>query len=583
MSENHSNDNANDDANYMQTYRPWTNVVRGRSTCTTNIFHIQKELIDNNKPPINRDDIAQALHKRNLLRQTKVIQILSNIKYLSIQFETSQIMETFCTEPLTINDTYSTTFLPDFRKRTRKQIEPTYISFLNVPSEAEEDALTEFVEQHATVVGKPRYPRKKLGEIEYLTGTRVYRVHSIVQHIPRLISLFGRQIKCIYTNQPEITDNYRRNPTYNDDSTDTETESENDTHNQNNNENQNTNIENKQTQNKPQQNNEKKDTDTDFQIDSDTQSDIKTHNTEQNNRNGNKNHINTNQEINNQTNSKEKPYLDTNNKQSEKQNEKTPTNTKRQINQHLQNNQNNITNRRNQRVQKNPQNQEEYWIDNIPPELTEKNFPQIHQKDTLRQNDKQHNQEQQEHETTVIEETPESQLPQHNDKDLQFLSPPMVVTISTKTPQAINTSTPTIQTNPSTKPKQYNTSLLNPVLHNKGKIIPQEKIQERELKMTQKLAKFNYRDTGFLTNATTDERNQIIALSMYYQIGRYDPSNKFITTYSNKDILELYKQYTQKKLIKTNALITIYMYIYKIEQLMKLNKNNDKSKSNNKT
>ena len=100
--------------------------------------------------------------------------------------------------------------------------------------------------------------------------------------------------------------------------------------------------------------------------------------------------------------------------------------------------------------------------------------------------------------------------------------------------------------------------------------------------MTQKLAKFNHRDTGFLTNATTDERNQNIALSLYYQIGRYDPSNKFITTYSNKDVLELYKQYTQKKLIKTNALITIYRYIYEIEQHMKLKKNNDKSKSNNK-
>ena len=158
----------------------------------------------------------------------------------------------------------------------------------------------------------------------------------------------------------------------------------------------------------------------------------------------------------------------------------------------------------------------------------------------------------------------------------------MVVTISSKTPEAINTSTPTIQTNPSTKPKQYNTSLLNPVLYNKGKIIPQEKIKERALKMTQKLAKFNYRDTGLLANAKAEERNGIIALSMYYQIGRYDPSNKFITNYSNKDVLELYKQYT-KKLIKTNALITICTYIYEIEQCMKLNKNNDKSKSNNKT
>ena len=167
MSEDHINENTNvdnDDTNYMQTCRPWTNVVRGRSTCTSNIYNIQKELIDNKKPPINRDDIAQALHKRNLLRQTKVIQISSNIKYLSIQFETSQIMETFCREPLTINDTYSTTFLPDFPKRTRKQIDLTYMPLLNVPSEAEEEALTEFVEQHATVVGKPRYPKINWGK-----------------------------------------------------------------------------------------------------------------------------------------------------------------------------------------------------------------------------------------------------------------------------------------------------------------------------------------------------------------------------------------------------------------------------------
>ena len=89
--------------------------------------------------------------------------------------------------------------------------------------------------------------QKKLGEIEYRTGTKVYRVHSIVPHIPRLISLFGRQIKCIYDNQPDTTDNYRRNLPYNGDSTDTETQSKNDTQNHNNNNNQNTNIENRQT------------------------------------------------------------------------------------------------------------------------------------------------------------------------------------------------------------------------------------------------------------------------------------------------------------------------------------------------
>ena len=377
-------------------------------------------------------------------------------------------METFCTEPLTLKENFQVTFLPDFPKKRRIHIEPTYISFLNVPSEADKESLTHFVQQFVTVLGFPRYPIKTHGDIEYFTGTRTYRVIKITNHIPRFNFLFGSQTKSIYTIQPEQR-NFQRKTTTLPDYTERPAESETDMKTQS-------------------------DTDRDTHIDSDSsQSDTETNNTEPHNRNRNKTNISTNQQINIQTSSKEKPYPDINNKQLEKQNQKTPTNTKRQVNQHLQNNQNNITNRRNQRVQKKTQNKEEYWIDNIPPELTEKHFPPINQKDTLRQNDKQHNQEQQQEETTVIEGTPqsqipqettviqetsESQLPQHNDKDLQFLSPPMVVTISTKTPEAINTSTPTIQTNPSTKPKQYKTSLLNPVLSNKGKIIPQEKIQE---------------------------------------------------------------------------------------------------------
>ena len=116
------------------------------------ILLIHKKNLDNNKPLINRDNIAKALHKHNPLHHNKVIQISSNIKYVSIQFETSQIMETFSSEPLQINEHHNTTFLPDFRKRQRKQITYTYISFINIPSEAEEDALTHFVEQHAIVV-----------------------------------------------------------------------------------------------------------------------------------------------------------------------------------------------------------------------------------------------------------------------------------------------------------------------------------------------------------------------------------------------------------------------------------------------
>ena len=57
-----------------------TGVLQVRCTCTANVYPIQRQLIDEKITPINSDDVAQALHKRNLLRQTKVIQVSSNIK-----------------------------------------------------------------------------------------------------------------------------------------------------------------------------------------------------------------------------------------------------------------------------------------------------------------------------------------------------------------------------------------------------------------------------------------------------------------------------------------------------------------------
>ena len=64
-------------------------------------------------------------------------------------------METFCSEPLQIDD-FLIHFLPDFRKKTRRYYDFTYISFLNVLSEAEEEAMTDYVKQFAIVIGNPR-------------------------------------------------------------------------------------------------------------------------------------------------------------------------------------------------------------------------------------------------------------------------------------------------------------------------------------------------------------------------------------------------------------------------------------------
>ena len=66
--------------------------------------------------------------------------------------------------------------------------------------------MTQFVQQYAVVEGRPRYPTETINDIQYLTGTRIYRVHSRREHIPRIIKIFGRQIQCIYTKQPEQQD-----------------------------------------------------------------------------------------------------------------------------------------------------------------------------------------------------------------------------------------------------------------------------------------------------------------------------------------------------------------------------------------
>lgn len=75
--------------------------------------------------------------------------------------------------------------------------------------------------------------------------------------------------------------------------------------------------------------------------------------------------------------------------------------------------------------------------------------------------------------------------------------------------------------------------------------------------MTQRLAKLNYRDTGFLSNVTDEKRQQVIALLMYYQIGKFDPTNQFIGTCREKNITNLVKQYTIQKLHKMNAVLYI--------------------------
>ena len=48
---------------------------------------------------------------------------------------------------------------------------------------------------------------------------------------------------------------------------------------------------------------------------------------------------------------------------------------------------------------------------------------------------------------------------------------------------------------------------------------------------------------------------------MYYTLGDYDPSNKFIKTFRNKDTINTYKIITEAKTTKTNTLSRIYKHL----------------------
>ena len=93
--------------------------------------------------------------------------------------------------------------------------------------------------------------------------------------------------------------------------------------------------------------------------------------------------------------------------------------------------------------------------------------------------------------------------------------------------------------------------------------------------MATKLHKRTFVDTGCLTNTTTTDKENIIALSMHHTLGKFDPSDKYVQTYRNRNIIKLYKNITEEKLTKTNTLVRIYLYIHAINiRMIDKNKNN---------
>lgn len=185
----------------ISTYQPWRTVARGKRTCTADLCIVEDVQQENNKSaPLERKDVAQALHHRNVLRVAESIQLSLNGRLCSIKFKTKEIMQTFCTEVLSLAENNTAYLKPDY-KPTPKQRSYTFVSFLNVPLETEEKYMDEFVKQHFEFT-KVDYPKQQIDGTEYHTGTRVYWCTKIKHHLPKYVHIFGRWTRVIYTGQP---------------------------------------------------------------------------------------------------------------------------------------------------------------------------------------------------------------------------------------------------------------------------------------------------------------------------------------------------------------------------------------------
>ena len=195
-------------------------------------------------------------------------------------------------------------------------------------------------------------------------------------------------------------------------------------------------------------------------------------------------------------------------------------------------------------------------MDTNPPDLNDENYPTIQKqtKSTKTSQRKPINS----YNITVIPETPIEELQQDEDS-ISFLSPSIVTkTVASTTPQPLDTSTPS-------KDSDIETRL---ELH-QIKLQPKEQHLTQAKKVVENLEKMNFLDTGTLTNAYEFEKHSIIALAMYYKLGRYDPSDKFVQTYKNKRVIQIYKMTSEEKLDMTHALYKIYAYLHNIKERSK--------------
>ena len=128
------------------------------------------------------------------------IQIVLNGRFCSIKFTATNIMSTFCTEPLAISEYNNIDFTSDYKSpQTRAFI---FISFLNVPLKTEENEMTRYLKCYCDVHGV-HYPRQYIEDFIYHTRTRVYRCSNIKEHFQKGVHIFWKWTRVIYDGQPD--------------------------------------------------------------------------------------------------------------------------------------------------------------------------------------------------------------------------------------------------------------------------------------------------------------------------------------------------------------------------------------------
>ena len=505
-----------DELDYNNLWEPWKNTIVSVKTATTNISHLQKIAKRKNKQ-IKTENIAQALENINLLQHTITIQIASNGNFVSIEFDKQEIMEQFCCKPLSIHG-FNVTFYPERRKKRPPPRRLMNVSFINIPPETPEEIVMELLEQYADIEGTPMYVKKSHNGRTYCTGTRVYPIHKLYQHIPRrLPNTFGRTIVCIYDIQPEQQE-------YNQ----------------------------QRRQRQPRNKTPIQQQTTEQPTSTDTDSDENTDNQWQ----------------------QQRYYRKKQNQQKRKQTNKIH---------------NNITQRRDKR---------NYQIEQQPPDINDENYPQLSQqqhqnKDTATPsaNTPPEQENNAEDPTIILENNNQNypQLPQQQNQNKDTTTtitttPAEEITVIPETNPIPTTQQEEIYNSPSLVTKHRNELIQQtpepkniatpetPSDNKRNKITPKTKKQSKDEVKTYRAKKFStqlqqtdFCDIGRLTKATEQERNNMIAISMYDRLGLFDPSNEYVINYKNRDILQKYKEISKDRPTKTNNLIQVYDIIKNIE------------------